>query len=56
VELRIIIEVFDPPSGVVVPGPGSAERDGAVAFVGWLDLLRVLADLVGSAHPPGSGA
>lgn len=44
VEIRIEIEDVEPPSGIA-----SAEGRPPVRFTGWLELLRVLSDLLGLA-------
>jgi hypothetical protein len=40
--IRIAIDTTDP-----LTGSASAERGGSVPFVGWLELLRAVSELVG---------
>jgi hypothetical protein len=41
VRIEISVDTFDPPEGVLVADDGEAIR-----FAGWLDLLRVLSELL----------
>ncbi len=62
VEIRIVLDVVEPPAGRVwlVGDPGQADSPGAeaeVSFTGWLGLLRALYELTaepGPADVPGS--
>jgi len=49
VEVRISLDALDPPAGRVrvVPGSDNAE----LRFTGWLGLLRVLYQVMGSPGP-----
>jgi hypothetical protein len=51
VRIELRIDQNDPPRGEIFP-PGG----GSIAFSGWLELLRILADLLGtgSARPSAS--
>jgi hypothetical protein len=40
-EIQIVMEARDPPSGLVAPARGEPVR-----FVGWLGLLKVLSDAI----------
>ena len=46
VEVRISLDALDPPAGRVWVIPGS--DDGELRFTGWLGLLRVLDQVMGS--------
>jgi hypothetical protein len=46
-EIRISIETREPVAGQARAGTGEA-----LAFQGWLDLLRVLSDLLGGQSEP----
>jgi hypothetical protein len=49
VEILISLDATDPPAGRVrVPDRGD---DGGLCFTGWLGLLRVLSDVMGSPAP-----
>lgn len=45
-ELLIRLEHDEPPTGTVVPVRDTDPAPSAVAFVGWLGLLRVLAEVI----------
>ncbi len=48
-EILIVLDVTDPPAGRVrVPGQEGHEE---IQFAGWLGLLRVLGDALGSPAP-----
>jgi hypothetical protein len=50
-EILIVLDVTDPPAGLVrVPGQEGHEE---IRFAGWLGLLRVLGDALGSSAPRG---
>jgi hypothetical protein len=49
VEILISLDATDPPAGLIrVPGRGD---DTGLRFTGWLGLLRVLSEVVGSPAP-----
>ena len=51
VEILISLDATDPPAGRVrVPGP---EEHEDIRFAGWLGLLRVLSDVMGSPAQEG---
>jgi len=51
VEILIALDATDPPAGrVLVPDREAHEE---VRFAGWLGLLRVLSELMGSPAPEG---
>lgn len=41
VRIEISVDTFDPPEGTLVADDGEA-----ISFAGWLDLLRVLSELL----------
>lgn len=53
--IEISVEEFGPPTGLL----RDVSRDVSIRFCGWLELLAILGDLVGSAgdeqHEPGPG-
>ena len=61
VEIRIVLEVVEPPAGRlwVVSGPGQGQHPGSareISFTGWLGLLRALYEVTaepGDAPHPG---
>jgi hypothetical protein len=51
VEILIALDATDPPAGrVLVPG---RDEHGEIRFTGWLGLLRVLSELMGSPAQEG---
>jgi hypothetical protein len=57
VEIRIVLEIVEPPTGRlrVVSDPGPAHQPGSeqeISFTGWLGLLRALYE---ATAEPGSG-
>jgi hypothetical protein len=61
VEIRIVLEVVEPPTGRLwaVRGPGQAHRPGGgqeFGFTGWLGLLRALYEVTAAPGPrPSAG-
>ena len=51
VEVQILMETAHPPTGRIVPGEG----EPAQPFVGWLQLLTILADALQRPPPPRTG-
>jgi hypothetical protein len=50
-EILIVLDVTDPPAGLLrVPGQEGHEE---IRFAGWLGLLRVLGEALGSPAPAG---
>jgi len=50
-EILIVLDGTDPPAGLVrVPGQAGHEE---IRFAGWLGLLRVLGEALGSSAPEG---
>jgi hypothetical protein len=55
VDVLIRLERQEPPAGTVVPLSEAAGATVAHAFVGWLGLLRALAEIVDDADEPNGG-
>jgi hypothetical protein len=55
VDVLIRLDRLEPPRGTVVAHPhgSDTQAEAALPFVGWLGLLRVLADVLRSAEPAG---
>lgn len=56
VEIRIVLEVVEPPAGRLwaVGGPGQADHPDSeqeIGFTGWLGLLRALYDVTSAPGP-----
>jgi hypothetical protein len=46
VRIEILVDTFDPPEGTLVADDGES-----IPFAGWLDLLRVLSELLEVRRP-----
>jgi hypothetical protein len=61
VEIRIVLDIIEPPAGRLwaVRGPGQADHPGSeqeISFTGWLGLLRALYEVTAAPGPgPSSG-
>ena len=51
-DVLIRLERTEPPAGTVVPPCDTSEGGEPLPFVGWLGLLRVLAEVVRAATEP----